>query len=104
MSETQTMGEPIIEKRGKNYVIKTPTVQTVYVEEELTLVQFVGKKVEAARLEKGWNCSQLAERAGVSDSHIGTIEKGTTNPGLSSLASIAEVLGCHITDLFPPKE
>mgnify|MGYP000695163192 CR=1 FL=1 len=38
-----------------------------------------------------------------SGSNIGQIESGTTNPILSSLEAIADALGLHITDLFPPK-
>lgn len=101
---TEEIQAPVIEKRGANYVIKTPTIQTVYVEEEITLAQYIGRKIEIAREEKGWNYNQLGDRAGISNNNASDIERGITNPKLSTLASLADVLGYHITDLFPPKE
>jgi DNA-binding XRE family transcriptional regulator len=101
---TEEIQAPVIEKRGANYVIKTSTIQTVYVEEEITLAQYIGRKIKVAREEKGWNYNQLGDRAGISNSNTIAIENGTTNPILSSLVSLADVLGYHITDLFPPKE
>lgn len=94
-----------IERRGKGYVIKTPVVVTTFEEKEVTLHYYVGMIIYQTRKARGLTQNQLSNltEGRVSGSNIGQIESGITNPILSSLEAIADALGLHITDLFPPK-
>lgn len=106
VKEPKKKTPPAAIKVEKNYVIKIPKVitTTVYEEESITLTKYIGMMIRTARQERGWHRDILAEKAGISKTSVREIEDGNTNPFLSSLASLAEVLDYHITDLFPPKE
>ncbi len=52
------------------------------------------------REQRGWSQDELAKRAGVSNVHICTIEKGTRNPSLDVLGRIAEALGVTASELL----
>lgn len=97
---------PAAVKVEKNYVIRTPKIitTTVYEEESVTLTQYIGTIIKTAREERLWHLELLAQKAGISKTCVRQIEEGQTNPILNNLVSIANVLGYHITDLFPPKE
>lgn len=100
-----TTTDNVIEKRGKSYVIKTPVVVTTFEEKEVSLHDYVGMIIYQTRKARGLSQVQLSNliEGKASGSNIGQIESGTTNPILSSLEAIAEALGLHITELFPPK-
>lgn len=97
--------EIIIEKKGRGYIIKTPVVVTTFEEKEVSLSEYVGMRIHETRTARGLNQSTLSNltQGKVSASSISQIETNATNPILSSLEYIAEALGLHITDLFPPK-
>lgn len=101
----EVIGTPIIERKGKGYVIKTPVIVTTFEEKEVTLHYYVGMIIQQTREARGLNQTQLANLTGgkISSSSISQIEAAITNPILSSLEAIADALGLHITDLFPPK-
>lgn len=54
------------------------------------------------RIEAGLSLTALAERAGVTKSHICDVEHGRANFSPAKLGRIADVLGCAIADLMPP--
>lgn len=56
------------------------------------------------RQARGLTLSELAERAGCSDGHLSSVERGITAPTLSSLATIAAVLGSDMSVFFPSVE
>ena len=60
----------------------------------------LNNRVKLARIEKGLNQAQLAERAGVTRQTIGLIEKGKYNPTLNLCIRIAQELGKTLNDLF----
>lgn len=97
--------ETIVEKKGKGYIIKTPVVVTTFEEKEVSLSEFVGLVICQTRTARGLTQNALSNltKGKVSASSISQIETADTNPILSSLEHIAEALGLHITDLFPPK-
>lgn len=59
--------------------------------------QAVGQQVRQARETKGLTGQQLAERCGLSQSHIARIEAGRYNVTTDILAIIAHALGAEIT-------
>ena len=53
----------------------------------------IGTKIKAARKKAGLTQRALAKRAGVSNTMIYQIEKGTRKPGLKTLEKLSEALG-----------
>jgi|688.fasta_scaffold625475_2 hypothetical protein len=96
---------PIVHKSGREYTIKTPVIVTSFEEKTVSLSQYIGLSICQTRTARGLTQNALSNLTGnkVSASSISQIETSDTNPILSSLEYIAEALGLHITDLFPPK-
>lgn len=65
----------------------------------------VGKIIRDKRIEMGLTQDALAEKMGVSQSHIGRIESGAVrNPRRKTLEKFQEVLGFDLTEYMPPPE
>ncbi len=60
----------------------------------------LGSKIQKLRTDERLTQEALAERAGLTRTTIADIERGTANPSLDALSSIAESLGLKVTDLF----
>jgi len=60
-------------------------------------VEMIIKKV---RTEKNMSLAKLAERTGLSSSHINDVEKGIKEPGITVLIRLAKGLGVSVTDLY----
>lgn len=56
----------------------------------------VGKNIRRIREEKGITQASLAEQAGITQSMLCQIERGTKNPSLQVSKEIADALGCEI--------
>ena len=52
------------------------------------------------RKQLGLTMQQVADQAGLSVGFISQIERGITTPSLSSLVSVARVLGLHVSDFL----
>ena len=61
----------------------------------------VGKRVRQLRLKKKLTQEELAERAGISTSFLGHIERGSRRMSLDSFCRIARALDCTANDLLP---
>jgi transcriptional regulator with XRE-family HTH domain len=59
-----------------------------------------GTNLRAARLAQGLTQERLAELAGVDRTYISQAERGLCNPSLSTLGSLARVLGVAKRDLI----
>ena len=59
----------------------------------------VGRRVRAARTERGWTLDQLAARSGVSRRMIVNVEAGTTNASIGTLLRLAASLHVTLADL-----
>jgi transcriptional regulator with XRE-family HTH domain len=59
-----------------------------------------GALVRALREERGFTQDQLAERAGVSSTYIGFIERGDNVPTLTIILQIASALKVRSSDLL----
>lgn len=66
----------------------------------------VGKRIRAARLTKGWTQEELAEKAGISPTHVSVIERAGNSVKLETFVSICCALGVSaddvLRDLVPP--
>ena len=76
-------------------------MQNTIVTDSLTLYRVVGKRVRQLRLQRKLNQEQLAERAGISASFLGHIERGSRKLSLDSFCRIARALGCSADALLP---
>lgn len=60
----------------------------------------LGSQLKAKREEKGYTLKQTAEISGLSIGFISQVERGQTDPSLSSLKRLAGALGIKLGDLF----
>ena len=60
----------------------------------------IAHKILKHRKEKSWSVEDLAQKAGLSKSSLNYIERGITDPKLSSLFNIAKALNLSLTDLI----
>ena len=64
----------------------------------------VGKIIREKRIEAGLSQDALAEKMGVSQSHIGRIESGAVrNPRRETLIKLQEALGFDLSEYMPPE-
>ena len=75
--------------------------QVRLVKEADELYILLGKRVRQLRLQKKLTQEQLAERAGISTSFLGHIERGSRKLSLDSFCRIVRALGCTANDLLP---
>ena len=66
----------------------------------LTKEEF-GRRLQAAMLDRGWNQSELARRAGLGRDSVSTYVRGQVLPEPKSLKALAEALGTTPGDLLP---
>ena len=76
-------------------------MQNMDVSDSMVLYRMLGKRVRQLRLQKKMTQEQLAERAGISTSFLGHIERGSRKLSLDSFCRIARALGCTANDLLP---
>ncbi len=58
-------------------------------------------RIKQLRLEKGLTIGQLAEKVGLSESHLSRVEAGVRGVKLSKLGALAKVLGVPMIELMP---
>jgi transcriptional regulator with XRE-family HTH domain len=64
------------------------------------LVKSVGKRIKELRVEKGFSQEELANEADIPLSQIGRIERGETNPTVSTIYVICKALEIKLPDFF----
>ena len=73
-------------------------------EKNSILVEF-GKNLRAERNRAGYSQDGLAEKIGIcAGKHIGTIERGETNPTLTTIVSIMKTLNIEFDKLMDVKK
>jgi len=60
----------------------------------------LAKRIKTLREEKGLTSEALAKQAGISKSTLSYIERGLSDPKLSTLVEIARELGIDLKKLF----
>ncbi len=64
------------------------------------LIKAIGVRIRSIRIELDLSQEQLANEADIPLSQIGRIERGETNPTISTLFVIAEALNVSLINLF----
>lgn len=64
------------------------------------LIIALGSRIRELRIDKGLSQEELANEADIPLSQIGRIERGETNPTISTLFVISEALGTKLTCLL----
>ena len=59
-----------------------------------------GKKVQKLRKALGYTQEALAEKLGISRTHMGHIEQGRKSPSIKLMDKLARVLKVKVPDLF----
>jgi len=60
----------------------------------------IGRRIRKKRLSHGWKQEELAEKAGLSSSYIGMIERGEKMPSLETFIAIANALEVSSDELL----
>jgi transcriptional regulator with XRE-family HTH domain len=63
-------------------------------------VKNVGRQLRRLRQSRGLTLSDLAARAGCSDGYLSSVETGGITPTLSSISTLAAVLGADVSAFF----
>jgi transcriptional regulator with XRE-family HTH domain len=58
-------------------------------------------RIKQLRIDKGLTLGQLAEKVGLSESHLSRVEAGVRGVKLSKLGALAKVLGVPMIELMP---
>ena len=59
-----------------------------------------GKRVRVLRSKKGLSQEDLAFKAGVHRTYLGSIERGERNPSLKNIVAIAHALDIELSEFF----
>ncbi len=60
----------------------------------------LGARIRRERILRGWTQEQLAEKANISLSFLGHIERGTRKASLETLVALANVLNASVDELL----
>ena len=64
------------------------------------LKRLFGFNLHSARAEKRSSRRELAEDTGLTEDHIGRIERGETNPRLCTMVQLAKIVGRELSDML----
>jgi len=65
-----------------------------------SILRKFGNKVKSLRLERGWTQEELARRADLHRTYVGSIERYERNVSLLNIERIAKALSVSIKDLL----
>jgi transcriptional regulator with XRE-family HTH domain len=61
-----------------------------------------GARIRQLRNDRGWSQEELADRAGLHRTYIGSVERGEQNLSLVNIERLAATLGVSLSELFAP--
>ncbi|HXA17306.1 MAG TPA: helix-turn-helix transcriptional regulator [Thermoanaerobaculia bacterium] len=61
-----------------------------------------GKRLRQLREAAGWTLEELAEAAKMNELQVGHIERGASDPKLSTITKLAKALGISASELLRP--
>ena len=61
-----------------------------------------GARIRQLRNDQGWSQEELADRAGLHRTYIGSVERGEQNLSLVNIERLAATLGVSLAKLFKP--
>ncbi len=59
-----------------------------------------GARIRQLRNDRGWSQEELADRAGLHRTYIGSVERGEQNLSLVNIERLAATLGISLAELF----
>jgi transcriptional regulator with XRE-family HTH domain len=65
-----------------------------------TILRSLGEEVRERRTQRHWSQEKLAQQAGIHTNVVGRLERGTHNPTVLTLLSIAVKLNVTLEELF----
>jgi transcriptional regulator with XRE-family HTH domain len=65
-----------------------------------SIIDNFGRRVRELRLARGLSQEELAFKAGVHRTYLGSIERGERNPALKNIVAIAAALDVSLAELF----
>lgn len=65
------------------------------------VIERIGGQLRRLRRARGLTLAELANRSGFSDGYLSNVEQGAAVPTLSSLATLAAILGADMSVFFP---
>src|SRR3954453_19742310 len=72
--------------------------------EHAPIVRRFGERLRELRTQTGFTQEQLAEKALVTASYVGRLERGGAAPGIDLVERLAKALGVKVADLLPEEE
>src|SRR3954464_656339 len=72
--------------------------------EHAAVVRRFGERLRELRTQTGFTQEQLAEKAQVTASYVGRLERGGAAPGIDLVERLAKALGWKVADLLPEGE
>ena len=72
--------------------------------ESTVILKTLGKKIAALRKKRGMNQEEFADASGKMINTISNIERGLSDPKVTTLLSIADTLNVSVDSLFNDKE
>lgn len=85
---------------AKKYVDENKPAETVNNNTVIDVKEIFGENVRNIRTKKKESQTAFARNCGIGVAALRSIEKGTGNPPLSTMASIARYAGCQTSQLF----
>jgi transcriptional regulator with XRE-family HTH domain len=64
----------------------------------------IGRRIRSARLAQAWTLDQMAEASGVSRRMVVMVEKGQTNPSVTTLLRLSDALGLGLPTLVADRD
>ncbi len=61
----------------------------------------LGRKIQKLRNDIGFSQEELAEKVGISRTHMGHVEQGRKVPSLKVMEKLARILKVRVSELFP---
>ena len=66
----------------------------------MSVIQKIGKSLQAQRKKAGLTQDQLSERIGISPNYLSAVERGVNQLSYEILVQAINVLGCSADDIF----
>ena len=60
----------------------------------------IGKRIKIARINADMKQDRLAEKSGLSPTHVSNVERGSTKVSITSIVNLANALGVTVDDLL----
>lgn len=63
----------------------------------------LGRRVRQARMDAGFSQEELAERAGLHRTYVGSVERGERNISIKNLWALTDALGVQLASIVDPR-